>query len=67
MELHVDDAHIPRLNKFLIAMKESLEVSAIMLQIKPDDLEVKKIHVQTLIRKAKIERIIESRIWEKIF
>lgn len=66
-ENYVEDKDIPELNKYLVAMNESLKISLAMHQMKPDDLEVKKIHAETLVRKGKIERILKTRIWEKIF
>lgn len=64
---HVEDKDIPELNKFLTTMNESLKISSAMHQMRPDDLEVKKIHAETLVRKGKIERILKNRVWEKIF
>jgi hypothetical protein len=66
-EKHVEDADIPELNKYLVVMNESVKISLAMHQMRPDDMVVKKAHVQTLVRKAKIERIIKTRVWEKIF
>jgi len=66
-EKRVEDGDLPELNKFLVAMNESIKISSAMHQMRPDDLEVKKIHAETLVRKGKIERIIKTRVWEKIF
>jgi len=66
-ENYVEDKDIPELNKYLVAINESLKISLAMHQMKPNDLVVKKIHVETLVRKGKIERILKTRIWEKIF
>jgi len=67
MENYVEDKDIPELNKYLVAMNESLKISLAMHQMKPNDIEIKKIHAETLVRKGKIERILKTRVWEKIF
>ena len=66
-ENYVEDKDIPELNKYLVAMNESLKISLAMHQMKPNDIEIKKIHAETLVRKGKIERILKTRVWEKIF
>jgi hypothetical protein len=66
-ENYVEDKDIPELNKYLVAMNESLKISLAMHQMKPNDVEIKKIHAETLVRKGKIERILKTRVWEKIF